>query len=71
MVYYGIDRRSIDNDKTKTAYIDKIFSPGLLISIYCGLLPASYTLSRGTCSYHTSEVHFPTCPSFRECANTV
>jgi len=71
MVYYGIDRRSIDNDKTKTDYIDKIFSPCLLISIYSGLLPASGTLSRGTSSYHTSKVPFPTSPSFRECANTV
>jgi len=71
MVYYGIDCRSIDNNKTKTNYIDKIFSPCLLITIYSALLPASYTLSRGTSSYHTSEVPLPTSPSFRECANTV
>jgi len=34
-------------------------------------MPASYTLSRGTSNYHTSEVLFPTSPSFSECANTL
>jgi len=71
MVYFGVDRRSIGNDKIKPYYIDKISSPCLLISIYSGLLPASYILSRGTSIYHTSEVTFLTSASFRECANTV
>jgi len=32
MVYFGIDLRSIDNDKMKTDYIDKLSSPCLLVS---------------------------------------
>jgi len=71
MVYFEIDCRSIGKDKIKTSYLDKISSACLLISIHFGLLPASYTLSRGTSNYHTSDVPFPTSPSFRECANTV
>ena len=38
MVYFGIDRRSICNDKIKTYYIDKISSPYLLCLIAAKML---------------------------------
>jgi len=38
MVYFGIDRRSIGNDKVKTYYIDKISSPCLLYLIAAKML---------------------------------
>jgi len=73
MIQFVIGRPSVGNDIKVliTYYIDKISSPCLLISIYSGLLPASYTLSRGTSNYHTSELPFPTSPSICECANTI
>jgi len=45
MVYFGVDCRSIGNDKIKTYYIDKISSPCLLFLVAAKMLQYLYSAS--------------------------